>query len=115
MLTRMKTRILGSAALAATLIVALSGCSSTSLDSVAETCGGSSAGVDVDDSGIMVTLDDGADAFVCVVKEVFDDKADQYEVSLLVDEGVGQSTTVDGREVKTGELGGSAFVFIGAK
>lgn len=111
----MKTRTLGVASAAVALVAALSGCTATSPDSVAEACGGSSAGVNADDSGIMVTLDGGADAFVCVVKEVFDDKADQYEVSLLVDDGVGQSATIDGREVKTGELGGSAFVFIGEK
>jgi len=111
----MRIRILGGAVLAVALSAMLAGCAATSLDSVAENCGGSSAGVNADDTGVMITLGNGSDAFVCVVQEVFPDKDDQYEVSLVAEKGVGQSSTVDGREVKTGELGGSAFVFIGAK
>ena len=116
MLANMKTRSLVSVTLCALLVGSLSGCSGgASLDSVAEDCGGSDAGVTADETGIIVTISANGAALVCVVKKVFSDKSDQYAVSMVVDEGLGQSSTVDGREIKTGELGGSPFVFIGAK
>lgn len=116
MLAIMKTRPIVAITLAALLVASLTGCSGgASLDSVAEDCGGSSAGVNVDDSGVMVTIGSTNEALLCMVPKVFSDKSDQYAVAMLADEGIGQSSTIDGREVKTGELGGSAFVFIGAK
>lgn len=116
MLTNMKTRSIAAVSLAALLVAGLSGCArGASLDSVAEECGGTDAGVNVDDSGIMVTVGGSNEALICVVPKVFSDKADQYEVTQALDGGVDHEATIDGRDVKIGELGGSAFVFIGAK
>ncbi|MGP6172275.1 hypothetical protein ACTU6U_10920 [Microbacterium sp. A196] len=107
----MKTTSRFVAAFALTGTLVLTGCAA-SLDSVAEECGGSAAGVNADDSGIMIDVGAGADGLLCVVPKVFSDKSDQYAVALLLDDGLGQTSEIDGREVKTGSLGGSPFVFI---
>lgn len=99
------------AALAVRGALALTGCSA-SLESVADECGGSAAGLTADDSGIMIDVGAGTDGLVCVVPKVFSDKADQYAVANALDSGTDQTVEIGGRDVKVGSLGGSPFVFI---
>ncbi|MFF3029164.1 hypothetical protein [Microbacterium sp. NPDC057944] len=107
----MKTRTLALPIALAALL--LTGCSATSLDSIASDCGGDAAGVRSDDSGLVVEA--GGEALTCVITKTFSDKTDQYSVAMAVDAGPGQETEVDGRSIKVSNLGGSTVVFIGAK
>lgn len=98
----------------ASVAIALTGCSGApSLEQVADDCGGRSAGIHVDDSGLLVDLSYGSDALLCVLPKIMPDDSDQLAVTLAIDEGDATTLDIDGREVRVGTLGGSDFVFFG--
>lgn len=109
------TRIVGTAVFGSVFALTIVGCSSPPLASIAADCGGESAGVSADDSGVMIDVSASTEGLLCVIPKVFSDQSDQYAVALAMDEGVGTELTVDEREVKVGSLGGAPFVFIGTK